>query len=566
MERELSRRSLLRAAGVAGLGVPLLAGCTSPSPSSSAPPARAAGGGDPVSVAMHLHSSFSEGTASMGTHLAQAERLGVDALFWTDHDFRVSAQGYRRRLRLGAATDSEDGVELTWRPRGPGRVGYGDGAAELTGTGDDGFWLDADAWNSTYSGSIADTTLAVTVRPAAPGGGYAAVQLDLSYHPASGGRPAGTYRLTYRIGPAAARRAEGRDGLVDVPAPAGWSTVTLRPVEDIGALWPDLVAPDNALHKLRVGVVGAGPAGFREVALTRARRGDSLALMRDVMARYARRHPDRRQYAALEVSLVRHLNWFGGELVMPDYGDRAPVKDDAVPAAEAMVALIHRHGGLASYNHPLGASPQATAEHMVATKALGADIVEVAYGGPSIVDGMLHVLDACARNLVLVTANGVTDDHDGTDWYADGKSNWITRMWAPSAELPDLQAALRAGRAWAYKPNGWNGTLRTTAGDSPALGAVVATAGRTVPVTTTATDLPTGGTLEVVTGRADRAAPEPAIRAEPVRGGTHTADLAPGSYVRAVVRDARGRIVGVGNPTWVLRDHTGIPAERRLTV
>jgi hypothetical protein len=561
MERVLSRRALLRAAGVAGLGVPLLAACTAPGP--AAAPGRAAGGTDPVSVAMHLHSSFSEGTASMATHLAQAERLGVDVLFWTDHDFRVSAQGYRRRLRLAGPTDTEHGVALTWKPRGTGRVGYADGAAELTGE----LWLDADAWNSTYSGSIADTTLAVTVRPAAPGGGYAAVQLDLSYHPAGGGRPAGQYQLTYRIGAAVAgRRADGLHGQVDVPAPAGWSTVTLRPVEDIGGLWPDLVATDNALHKLRVGVVGTGTAGFREVALTRARRGDSLALMRDVMARYAERHPDRRQYAALEVSLVRHLNWFGGELVMPDYGDRAPVKDDGIPAAEAMVGLIHRHGGLASYNHPLGSSPQATAAHMVATRALGADIVEVAYGGPSIVEGMLRVLDACARNLVMVTANGVTDDHSGTDWYADGKSNWITRLWAGSAELPDLQDALRAGRAWAYKPNGWTGTLLTTAGDRPAMGAAVTTADRSVPVTVTATELPKGGALEIVTGRADRGGTEPAIATGTAAGGRHSADLAAGSYVRAVVRDAAGRIVGVGNPTWVVADHTGVPAERRLAV
>ncbi|HST67909.1 MAG TPA: hypothetical protein VLM05_22250 [Mycobacteriales bacterium] len=564
MGRVLSRRSLLRAAGVAGLGVPVLSACTSPAPATR----RTRGvTGDPVSVAMHLHSSFSEGTASMATHLDQARRLGVDVLFWTDHDFRVSAQGYRRRLGLGAATDTEHGVALTWKPRGPGRVGYADGAAELTGTGAEAFWLDADAWNSTYSGSIADTTLAVTVRPAAPGG-YAAVQLDLSYHPAGGGRPAGQYRLTYRIGatPTWGWRADGRDGQVDVPAPAGWSTVTLHPADDIGGLWPDLVAGDNALHKLRVGVVGAGPAGFREVAIDRSRRADSLGLMRDVMAQYSQRYPDRRQYAALEVSLVRHLNWFGGELTMPDYGDRAPVKDDGIPAATAMVDRVHRHGGLASYNHPLGASPQATAAHMVATRALGADIVEVAYGGPSIVDGMLHVLDACARNLVLVTANGVTDDHSGTDWYSNGKSNWITRMWADSAELPDLQDALLAGRVWAYKPDRWTGALRTTAGDSPGMGAVVATAARSVPVTVTATELPRGGALEVVTGRADRAAPVPAVSAVTATGGTHSADVATGSYVRAVVRDAAGRIVGVGNPTWVVREHAAVPTERQLTV
>src|SRR6187399_993016 len=107
-EPTLSRRALLRAAAVGGLGVPLLAGCT-------APARPAAPVGDPVSVAMHLHSSFSEGTASMATHLDQARRLGVDVLFWTDHDFRVSAQGYRRRLGLAGPTDTEHGVELTWR-------------------------------------------------------------------------------------------------------------------------------------------------------------------------------------------------------------------------------------------------------------------------------------------------------------------------------------------------------------------------------------------------------------------------------------------------------------------
>src|SRR4029079_7624192 len=201
----------------------------------------------------------------------------------------------------------------------------------------------------------------------------------------------------------------------------------------------------------------------------RGRRADSLALWRDVMGRYARRYPDRRHYAALEVSLVRHLNWFGGELVMPDYGDRAPVKDDAVGAAEAMVRFIQGHGGVASYNHPLGGDPGATAAHMgahrplggdpvataahmVATRALGADVVEVAYGrDQSTVDGMLHVLDACARNGIHVTASGVTDDHEGTDWYGS-RANWITRLWARSIEPPDLQAALRARRALARKP------------------------------------------------------------------------------------------------------------------
>ncbi len=562
---------MLHAGLVGGLGLPLLTGCTPARPAPAAPrPVDAA----PVSLAMHLHSSFSEGTASMAAHLHQARRLGVDVLFWTDHDFRVSAQGYRRRLGLADWADTERGVRLTWRQRTEGTlaaadVGFAAGGAVLAARGDGTLWLDAEAWNSTYSGSLADTTLHLECDPLALGpDARLLLQLDLSFHPAGGRRPAAQLRLTYRLGGASGRvrRVAGPAGEVDLPVPAGgWSTVSVRPVDDVAALWPELVAADNAIHRLRVGLStrggAAGRAAVRHVTFVRARRADSLALVRDVMSRYAQRYPDRRQYAALEVSLVRHLNWYGGELVMPDYGDRAPVKDDSVAAAVAMVDLIHRHGGLASYNHPLGSSPAATAEHMVATRALGADVLEVAYAGPSTVEGMLGVLDACARNLVFVTGNGVTDDHAGTDWYDDTKSNWLTRVWAPSVELPDLQEALRGGRAWCAKPDAWRGELELRAGDRPAMGGVVVS-DEPVPVTVAATDLPAGGTVQVVTGQADRAAPVPAIRT----GSARSLDVPPGSYVRAVVRDADGRLVGFGNPLWVLAEEPagGVPAARRI--
>jgi hypothetical protein len=232
-----------------------------------------------------------------------------------------------------------------------------------------------------------------------------------------------------------------------------------------------------------------------------------------------------------------------------------------------MVDFIHRHGGLASYNHPLGGSKEATAEHMVTTGALGADILEVAYAGPPTVDGMLHVFDACARNLVFVTANGVTDDHSGTDWYDDAKSNGVTKVWASSVDLPDLQAALRAGRAWCYKPDAWSGALQLTAAGTAAMGGVAVTDRRTVPVTVTATDLPKDGSVEIVTGRADRAAPAPAVQST-VGRSEHSLDVATGSYVRAMVRDAGGRIVGIGNPVWLLREDPpgGVPAHRRLSL
>ncbi|HEU4425064.1 MAG TPA: hypothetical protein VFR67_21250 [Pilimelia sp.] len=608
----LSRRAVIRAAGagVVALGTPAVAaGCDAPGPRPAGPPAPAGGAGPdgapgaafgaaarPVSMAMHLHSSFSEGKASMAAHLAQASRVGVDVLFFSEHDFRVAALGYRTRLALDGLAETEHGVSATWRRRQDGSLSTADvsfapgpkgSMAVLSATagaaGSGALWLDAQAWNFTYRASLADTTLRLDVQPQAAGpDAYLVLELDLSHHPAGAGRPAGQYRLAYHIGPyqAIRRRADGLAGVVQVPAPLWrWSTVTLRPVDDIAALWPGLVAEDNSLHKLRLGVASRRGAAARyavdHLAIVRDQRERPMDLVRRVMDRYARAYPDRRRYAALEVSLVRHLNWYGADLAIPDYGGvaRPPVINSEAPAAAAMVEFIHSRGGLASYNHPLYGPREEVARHMVSTRALGADIMEIAFGSPESLASMLHVFDACARNLVFVTGNGVTDDHNGIDWYANPKSNWITKAWAGSTELPELLAALRAGRAWCYKPDRWSGELELRAAGRPAMGGVVVTGQRRVPLAVTATGLPAGGSLEIVTGRADRAAAEPAVTNAvvpaarlPARG--YEVDGAPGTYTRAMVRDRQGAIVGVGNPVWLLPgdDASGVPPARRLTV
>ena len=48
----------------------------------------------PTRMAMHVHASFSEGSASMQAHLAEAERTGVDVIWWTEHDHRMVARRF----------------------------------------------------------------------------------------------------------------------------------------------------------------------------------------------------------------------------------------------------------------------------------------------------------------------------------------------------------------------------------------------------------------------------------------------------------------------------------------
>jgi hypothetical protein len=597
---EVSRRAVL--AGAAG-GV--LAAALNARPASA--------GTRPVSMAMHIHGSFSEGFASYEAHLAQARRHGVDVVFWTDHDFRVAAHSYPRRVRFDGPVEA-DGLGGDWRwsravegdlawaqaafvtsPRSPDEDGRALRLGARTG-GDAGtLWYAASATNWRSSVSLADTTLALDVLCEQTGPGRELMlHIDSSYHPARAGVPAGRLALTYRIGGTDRirrhREGDGRSGVVEVPAPAGrWHRVRLRPVDDIAAIWPDHVAEDNSLWQLRIGVRSRDRRLPTRVVVDRLRihRGraepaprpctpgracpaanhaPALALRREVLARYAAEYPDVTWYEALEVSLTLHLAWIGGDLVLPDLPMPA-VRDNDPAAAEAMVALMHAHGALAQWCHPLdAASPTSLVALMVARNNLGADLVEI---GRSPQDDLLEVLDGAARNAVFFTAVGASDDHEGESW-SDRPNNHLTYVWAQSTGIADLQAALRAGRAWFGNLARWRGELDLTAWGRPAMGGVAVTPDRRVPVELLATKLPPGARLELVTGAVDRAAPEPDTRIETVRpaGGRHRLDVDPGDgiYLRTQILAGDGQVLAAGNPLWLLREPPphGIPAARLL--
>ena len=76
----------------------------------------------PVSMAPHIHASFSEGVASFGAHLQQARQHGIDVIWWTDHDFRVAAHDHREAVRFEGPKELEGPLEWTWAPRPEGAL------------------------------------------------------------------------------------------------------------------------------------------------------------------------------------------------------------------------------------------------------------------------------------------------------------------------------------------------------------------------------------------------------------------------------------------------------------
>lgn len=578
---ELERRKVLQLAAGGLLGV---ATAGLPTPTASASTSLAAG--DPVTMAMHLHGSFSEGTASMDAHLDQARRLGVDVLWWTDHDFRIGAFGYRRAVRFDGEQEPENGSPLSWLPRtygvpasashafvatphSPDETG---GALRFWATGQaDGsqatYLLEADAWNFTYATSYADTVLELDVLPElVSSDAQVVVEIGSSYRPATAGRPAGQYRLQYRVGASAGRWTEdaGRLGVVGIAAGTGWQRLRMDLRADHAALWPDTVANDAALKQFRVGVRVHGAAtAWAVVDRLRFHRGrrsvaDGFELLRAAVTEYRLRYPGLTQRVASEVSLVNHLNAFGGDGTLPTYDGTRPVKDGSVRAQREMVRFLHDHGATVSINHPEPGT--GLSDTLVRTSGLSADIIEI--GTSRSVAALARSYDVASRNAIFLTANGVTDDHAGNDWLNPAEPRWITGTWARSRRTDDVCAAMRAGRAWFYDPLWWSGELDLLVDGQVPMGGVLFTRHRQVPVRVRATRLPSDGSLELIVGRCDlagRAQLQPAnssvaVPASQVVRGHFSTELRRGGgiYVRVMVRRHDGTIVGFSNPVWVL--------------
>ncbi len=78
----------------------------------------AAGGADlrPYSVQMHLHGSMSEGSGSMRGANVQARKLGLDVLWWTDHDWRVAYHTYLDGHDFEGSEAKRKDVKITLTP------------------------------------------------------------------------------------------------------------------------------------------------------------------------------------------------------------------------------------------------------------------------------------------------------------------------------------------------------------------------------------------------------------------------------------------------------------------
>jgi hypothetical protein len=381
------------------------------------------------------------------------------------------------------------------------------------------------------------------------------------------------------------RRADGLLGVVVLPGIDGaWNSVVITPAADAAAIWPGLEADDLSLCELSFGVQsrnGAAARGYIDyLRFSRTVDGNTpIDVQRGLMATYQPAFPAITQHQGLEVSLYdQHLNWFGGDVTLPDYGTLPivpTIKDDAATAGQA--AMIRTAGGVASLNHMFGAGNdlvsedeqerrrRALATKLIGNAAYGVDILEVGYrqrGGADL-SRHLAVWDACSRNGIFLTGNGVSDDHSGQGWRTSIR-NFFTYAWASDALEATLLAALRAGRCFFGDIQRFTGWLDLLVDGVYPMGSVSIAQMPSRTVRITATKIPSGGWVSVVTGPVDHAGssqPDPGTTTTPIAASAFAAgyadiavDTSVSTFVRVVVVDSTGRIVAGSNPVWLLTE------------
>jgi hypothetical protein len=600
---DISRRRFLQGAGTVAAATGLASVVSRDSASAAL---------TPVAMAMHVHASFSEGTGSMEAQLVEAKANGVDVVWWTEHDWRMSAHRYRRAVHFDALTEQEGGRELTWVAAASGSLSESSGAIvtspasprdpsaasslRITATGSGTAWsynrykADTSRARQNLNAQLGGQTLAVEIFPQQLGpDGFMEIRLVTSRRPAKAGRTAGLYTLSYRFGGDAApgsRRASGLTGIITIAANRNqWNSVVLSPADDIRAIWPDTDGRDASLVDLHVGVGSrrSAPAAgcFDYLRFSRTVAGNQpLDTQAAIMNGYAVAFPSVQQHAGLEVSLyAQHVNWYGGTVSLPDYGTLPinPGTNDTV--TQQLITDIHAAGGLASFNHPFGVEPgggplpiadQEAQRTKVATKLIGnrafnADLLEAGYrqrGGVTI-ERHISVWDACSRNAIFLTGNGVSDNHAGQGW-ASETNNFLTWAWAAGSTESDLLAALRAGRCYFGDLRRFSGTLDLAVDQACPMGSVSISQRLSRTLTIKATSIPTGGAVRLVQGPVDYAGsafPNPGTtpRSFPATdfsdgARTVTLDTTRSSFARVEVLDSAGVLVACSNPVWLLRE------------
>lgn len=513
-----------------------------------------------LSLAGHLHGAFSEKTGSAAAHYAEANRLGIDAVAITDHDWRLANRCFREAFHFSAMSESgPDGVWrlVTTRDAGlttasgasivttdvcPGDTARGAGSLRVTAASTSAsvarltVTLDAAGATDNYSGNAGGRRLHVWVKPLRSVADSALSLCCLySTDPQHAAKQA-VYQFRTDVTSRTVQRSRGNVVTVLLPVRAGaWNEIVIDPAADVAQLWADQVAGDSSLTEVAFQASGANrlaadglfggfswefqPGWTYDTGYVPSAGGyNPLASYLDTVSAVAAKYPGILSLYGLEHSVDHHFCQIGGTPFLYPYADRSgkphPSLADAVGFDQ--VAAIRGRGGVVTANHPFGAGstlppPATRARVLAATKqrylALGfwdADVLETGYDKRDMdLPGHQSLFDCALSNGYFITANGVSDDHVGDNWSRQ-TNRFLTHLWTGSRTEAGIQVALRGGRAVVGRLGDWSGALDLDLNGRARMGQVlVDPATRTDHLVVEATGLPAGSSVRVLRGAVD---------------------------------------------------------------
>jgi len=397
----------------------------------------------PWSVQLHLHGSFSEGLASIDSQSFEATDVGLDAIWWSDHDWRITGyhvysrfsfeEGPAEADRAGSWVLTGERFEAKFQPafRNVERRTWATGDVALTRErafdGEQSYQITAASLSPELKDYVAGLvaplpgfrrplasglTLRVALWPEGLGeDGRVWVEARLSEHaprPEQGLEELGPVYVRYVLGTGAGEPYREGDVLW-VPldhVEREWNQYVLPLSRDAAEGFPFLVAGDDSLTALNVGVSvrneQAATVFVDALQIDAETRGEAMfPRQREVIDAVAAGHANLVQLQGVEVSYLHpHLNEFSVDTRLLDYDELAEDSgllnaarevDEAELApyyARRAVERAHARGGLISFNHFLGTDPEGreatqTREELLAellaNELYGADLVEVGY-------------------------------------------------------------------------------------------------------------------------------------------------------------------------------------------
>lgn len=515
-------------------------------------------------IHMHLHCSH-EPTASIGSHMSNALKLGIRHIWTTEHDTRMG----KKKADIPVFVFPEEKL-YSVLPNGA-KAGF----------------IESESNNGSYAFETTDTGIQLritakqgeresftfhsqgkkhcdalfsrlSVQMDADIRGKVYVEFILSAQP-----PTYTQaKMRYAIG-VSTQKEENTQYL---PLPSKENGVYNFPLytdvsEEIGGL-------DNALCSIRITVQDGGEMMFRSFRFIRERNFEQVRTEQKKIAKKVGEKWGVTAFVGFEVTGAgNHKNCFSTKVPVMDYATLNYEVDN-----ESAIAHIKQHGGIFSWNHPYTGYrtelpkdeiKQTLAKELIENRVYGASLIEV--GFPCGRDGFdasdyTWLWDQLSQNGVFITGDGDSDNHHAVaDGWIKG-NNFCSFAGLDDADEPTEENFVKAfsrGSVWLGDPVLMQSVDFSS--DGFPMGSI--RVGKRIPLRFFAkSNAKDGYAVCVINGKRSKTIP---LKDGEVEYAFSLFATEKYNFARMEVYNADNRLIALTNPVYLVEDRKDLPEDKK---